>query len=106
VQEGLTITIDTHTAWDRLLIMKKYVIHEWNKIEKHFSHRLVLGNGASIAVWDGFDYYSLYNLAEEAGRLEGGLKELFADFKTNDFEYILKLLQQIGACTLPSQNSP
>lgn len=74
--------------------MIKYRIKKWEDISHLFTHKLLLGNGASRAVWDGFNYSSLYDLADEAGRIDSRLKRLFSDFETTDFEYILKLLSQ------------
>jgi hypothetical protein len=69
-------------------------IYDWGDIEKHFKHKLLLGNGASRAVWRDFKYDSLYEEAKKAGRIDGSLTKLFLDFNTTDFEYILRLLSQ------------
>jgi hypothetical protein len=69
-------------------------IYEWESIRKDFTNKLLLGNGASIAVWDGFKYNSLYDEAQKAGRIGERLKRVFSDFATFDFEYILRLLHQ------------
>jgi hypothetical protein len=74
--------------------MNRNRIYEWGDIEKHFRHKLLLGNGASRAVWRDFKYSSLYEEAKKAGRIDAGLTKLFSDFNTNDFEYILRLLSQ------------
>ncbi len=74
--------------------MTGYKIHKWKDIQDKFTNKLLLGNGASRAVWDKFKYTSLYKEAKKAGRLDANLVQLFADFKTRDFEYILKLLSQ------------
>jgi hypothetical protein len=74
--------------------MNRNRIHDWEDIKKHFKHKLLLGNGASRAVWESFKYPSLYEEANRAGRIDQSLKNLFSDFGTNDFEYILRLLSQ------------
>jgi len=74
--------------------MRKYRIQKWEGIKGGFTHKLLLGNGASRAVWDGLKYPSLYQAADETGRIDNHLKELFSDFGTNDFELILRLLSQ------------
>ncbi len=74
--------------------MKRYRIYKWEEIQDIFTHKLLLGNGASRAVWGSFKYRSLYEEAKEAGRIDPSLTRLFSSFGTNDFEYILKLLSQ------------
>lgn len=76
------------------LAMKKYRIYEWEDIKDNFTHKLLLGNGASGAVWKGFKYPSLYEKAKKAGRIDPSLTNLFSDFGTTDFEYTLRLLSQ------------
>ena len=51
-------------------------------------------NGAGIGVWEGFKYHSLYDVANDAGRIDNRLRRLFSDFGSTDFEYTLKLLSQ------------
>lgn len=74
--------------------MTGFKIRKWEDIQDKFSNKLLLGNGASRAVWDKFKYTSLYKEAQKAGRFNSDLMQLFADFKTRDFEYILRLLLQ------------
>jgi len=74
--------------------MSRYRIYEWEEIKGNFKHKLLLGNGASRAVWEGFKYSSLYEEAKTAGRIDLSLTGLFSDFGTNDFEYVLRLLSQ------------
>lgn len=74
--------------------MKKYRIFKWKEIEDKFTDKLLLGNGASRAVWDRFEYISLYEEAEKAGRIDPRLAKLFLNLGTNDFEYVLRLLSQ------------
>lgn len=74
--------------------MRKHQIHEWKDIEGDFCEKLLLGNGASRAIWDGFAYTSLYEEAEKADRINSKLRSLFTDYETHDFEYILRILSQ------------
>ena len=74
--------------------MKNYRIHKWEEIQNGFTHKLLLGNGASRAVWGNFKYSSLYEEAVKAGRIDTSLAKLFTDFDTTDFEYILRLLSR------------
>lgn len=74
--------------------MKDFLIRKWQDIGDNFTHKLLLGNGASIAVWNGFKYLSLYDIAKKAGRIDSHLQKLFEDFGTTDFEHVLRLLSQ------------
>jgi hypothetical protein len=74
--------------------MNKYRIYEWEDIKENFKHKLLLGNGASRAVWESFKYTSLYEEARKAGRIDLSLTKLFSDFGTTDFEHVLRLLSQ------------
>jgi len=56
--------------------VKKYRISNWGEIRDDFTDKLLLGNGASRAVWDGFKYPSLYEEAKKAGRIDLGLTQL------------------------------
>ena len=76
--------------------MKRYRILKWEQIKNGFTHTLLLGNGASRAIWDSFHYPSLYEEANRAGRIDDRLAQLFSALDTQDFEYVLKLLSQAG----------
>ena len=76
--------------------MKSYSILKWEQIKNGFTHTLLLGNGASRAIWDRFHYPSLYEEANRAGRIDNRLAQLFSALDTQDFEYVLKLLSQAG----------
>ena len=69
---------------------------DWHEIEADFARSgLLLGNGASISVWPGFAYDSLY---EEARRgsiqhpLERNEHQVFTALDTTDFETVLDAL--------------
>ena len=76
--------------------MQKHIIYKWAdiwaEIKNYSTRKLLLGNGASIAVCDNFAYGSLYEEADKAGKIGESLKRIFDDFETTDFEYILRLL--------------
>jgi hypothetical protein len=62
-------------------------------------HGLLIGNGASVAVADSFDYDSLYTVAcsndiDEPLRAEA--QALFGEFGTTNFEYVLASLKIAG----------
>jgi hypothetical protein len=71
-------------------------LEDWNTMKQDcdFSGILV-GNGASRAVWDGFKYESLYNKALELATGQGLNADdvaLFDQFGTKNFEFILSSL--------------
>lgn len=66
-------------------------IYIWNKIsDKYKDGVLLLGNGASIAIDEKFKYESIFKNTQKTEEIE----QLFNFFKTNDFEFVLKLLWQ------------
>lgn len=70
----------------RFLDMAK--IFKWREIKDEFRDGLILGNGASIAIDERFDYSSLY---EEAS-IKDDVRDVFCYAKTYDFELVLKML--------------
>lgn len=71
------------------------MIVEWESTEHRFENgSMLLGNGASRSVWEGFGYASLF---ERAGSIETGLGEdavaVFDEFETHDFESVLRSVQ-------------
>jgi hypothetical protein len=68
------------------------VIRKWKDIQADFKHNLFLGNGASISIFDKFDYPSLHSLAEKKKYISDICSCLFKDFETDNFEYILQVL--------------
>jgi len=71
---------------------EKIVIYKWEDIQEFFNQKLILGNGASIAIWDKFSYDSLLQQAISEGFIKENLIEVFNKFKTQDFERVLRLL--------------
>lgn len=70
-------------------------IQQWNEISDQFTDGLLLGNGASIAVDDRFNYPSLFTAATSAGLLTQQVQDIFARFNNStDFEYVLRKLWQ------------
>lgn len=66
----------------------KIDVKAWVEVERDGWSALLLGNGASIAIYKGFSYQTLRNVAEEKGLLVAAAP-LFAKFKTVDFEHVL-----------------
>ena len=67
-------------------------LEKWGEIRDQFKDNLLLGNGASIAVDDRLSYPSLYQQVRKSGNLESELINVFGEFKTSNFEFILRLL--------------
>jgi hypothetical protein len=67
-------------------------IHQWNDIKDEFQDGLLLGNGASMAVHQGFGYRSLYEAAQEKGHLPEEVAQVFLSFGVHDFELVLRRL--------------
>jgi hypothetical protein len=73
--------------------MPNFVIHNWNDIASDFrGSGLILGNGASIAVSNNFNYPSIFDKAKEEGYINEPLERIFNDLQTKDFEFILREL--------------
>lgn len=70
-------------------------VNQWQDIQDRF-HRgaLLLGNGASIAVDQCFNYRSLYEKAVEMEFLTPEVQMVFDKLKVNDFELVLRRLWQ------------
>ncbi len=69
-------------------------IVKWDEIRDQFTDGLLLGNGASIAVYPGFRYESLFDAATENGFITEEIANVFNAFGVNDFEYVLRRLWQ------------
>lgn len=69
-----------------------HTINSWAAIEQNYRSSILLGNGASIAVHDGFMYRSLKARALELGTITDALANVFAFFGTEDFEFVLRIL--------------
>lgn len=67
-------------------------IYKWPEIAKRFSSSVVLGNGASMAVDKCFGYRSLFEEAIRLALISGNAGKLFEKFKTNDFEFVLRMI--------------
>lgn len=68
---------------------------QWAQVAHNY-HRstILLGNGASIAVYPSFNYGSLFCHAQQHGQLAIDVDRLFHFFGTFDFELILRLVWQ------------
>ena len=72
-----------------------YKIYQWKEIESIFlNSNILLGNGASIAVNNSFNYQSLREIANSSNLIHEDEENLFQFFETNDFEQILKIVWQ------------
>jgi hypothetical protein len=72
-----------------------YKIYQWKEIESIFlNSNILLGNGASIAVNNSFNYQSLREVANSSSLIQEDEENLFEFFKTDDFEQILKIVWQ------------
>lgn len=70
-----------------------YEIKQWNDIKDDYvGASLIIGNGASIALHKEFDFRSLKKKAEELQLFDEDVAMLFNEFKTSDFELILRLV--------------
>jgi hypothetical protein len=67
-------------------------ISEWSELCDEFTHCLIVGNGGSIAVHRGFLYHSLFAAAKEHGYLTPNVAAVFDQFKSSDFELVLRRL--------------
>ena len=64
-------------------------IENWLDIADDFQDTLVIGNGASIAVDERFDYQSLLEEAKKAKLIDNSVDEVFKYLVTKDFEFVL-----------------
>ena len=69
-------------------------MNKWNDIKEYFTDGLLLGNGASMAVHQGFGYSSLFEAARQNGHLTAQVAAVFNAFGTRDFELVLRRLWQ------------
>lgn len=70
--------------------MQKIV--DWSEIEEEFRDALVLGNGASIAIHQGFEYQSLLQEARRRFLISKQVEDIFDHLCTRDFERVLLML--------------
>jgi len=67
-------------------------LKDWSEIKAHFRSSLLVGNGASIALHESFNYKSLLAKARANHLITGRVKTAFDHFDTTDFEYVLNML--------------
>lgn len=67
-------------------------LHDWEDIADRFEDTLVLGNGASMAVYSHFGYNSLREVAIEEGFVTSAVQDVFEYLGTRDFELVLNML--------------
>lgn len=74
-------------------------LKHWDDIkERHEWEGLLVGNGASLTVWEGFQYESLYKKALQGidNPLSSADKKIFRSMNTHDFERVLAALWTAG----------
>ena len=70
-------------------------VKQWEEIKDDFkAGSLLLGNGASMAVSDKFNYGSLFEEAVKRQHISEPVKQIFNSFGVNDFELVLRRLWQ------------
>jgi hypothetical protein len=67
-------------------------INLWADIKDQFTDGLILGNGASIAVHEGFSYKGLFSEAKILNFLGRDAEQVFKQFDSEDFEAVLRHL--------------
>lgn len=86
----------------------QYPIHDWKDIkDDYLNANLIIGNGASIALYEKFHFNSLKEEAENLKLFNDDIAKLFIEFSTSDFELILRLVwhaklvnNHLGICDL------
>jgi hypothetical protein len=66
--------------------------YPWKEIQKKFTDGIILGNGASIAIDEGFSYASLFDNAKKNSLITENVAKVFKHLKTKDFELALRML--------------
>lgn len=69
-------------------------LNKWKDIADDFTHNLLIGNGASIAVDKRFSYHSLFQEASDSEYLDIRRQNIFKQLETTDFEFILRQLRE------------
>ncbi|MDR4468846.1 MAG: DUF4917 family protein [Nitrospira sp.] len=67
-------------------------IVKWSEIKHRYKTALILGNGASIALHERFNYQSLFEEAVQDDSTLKKIKPIFEHLGTTDFEYVLRML--------------
>ncbi len=78
---------------------KSSELASWEEVKKSIEEKsdrmnILIGNGASQAVWEGFGYKSIYEEAERTGYLLKDDIKLFKSLKTKNFERVLSDLRR------------
>jgi len=66
----------------------------WSGIKSRYTHFLILGNGASIALHENFKYSSLLQYARTHALISRRVRKVFDQFSIDDFELAIRLLSQ------------
>jgi hypothetical protein len=73
------------------------MLYEWEEIKDQYSgSAILLGNGASVAIWKGFKYSSLFDVASSkiSDPLGVTSRDLFNLLDTRNFEWVLSAIKQ------------
>ncbi|AII60229.1 hypothetical protein X793_06280 [Dehalococcoides mccartyi CG4] len=73
-------------------MLVKDKLKAWADIKDTYNDRIILGNGASIAIHDQFEYPSIFKKACDSKHITSEIEGIFNHFETNNFEQILQLL--------------
>lgn len=79
-----------HTHHSQHTVFK---IHDFNEIAADFSHTLLLGNGASMAIDACFSYGTLLGHARSEGLVTEDVEAVFDHLETSDFELVMRMLR-------------
>ena len=82
--------------------MSESLLPPWSEVAEYADWKgLLVGNGASIAIWPEFRYSSIYTVASKAiaHPLSRDDIKLFGAFKTQNFEQVLAALKTAGTVT-------
>jgi hypothetical protein len=72
--------------------MNDITLHQWSEIQDEYHDCLLLGNGASMAINEGFGYRSLLETARGRGLITPRTSKVFEYFETTDFESVMMML--------------
>src|SRR6185295_9230838 len=72
--------------------MPRTGLSQWSDIKSQFKQGLLLGNGASIVLYSGFNYKNLFNNARTNNFITHQVETVFNHFNTSDFEHVLNMV--------------
>lgn len=72
--------------------MSKWEEAKWQEVRDGFKGTLLIGNGASQAIYNEFSYSNIHKRASELGNITPDVCKVFDSFNTKDFELVLRHL--------------